>query len=104
MSDDDHVIQKGPFKGKRITFASTERIAGFAQISGEFMEEICDLMPGEYLISDESDLRDFTHMGSSDTSALWARITSYYGIEEIEVGSGRFVDIFSVIARRREAQ
>jgi len=104
MSDDDHVIRKGPFKGKKITFASTAQIEDLQQIANEFMEEIFDLLPGEYLISDESDLCDFTEMGSSDTSTIWAGITSHYGIKEFEVGSSRFVDIFTEIARRRKPQ
>lgn len=63
MSKDDKVLTRGPFKGKKITFASTERIEEFKEIASEFMREIFDLLPGEYLISDESDLHDFTEIG-----------------------------------------
>ncbi len=104
MSDDEGVITKGPFKGKTIKFASSDRIEQFAYISSEFMEEIFDLMPGEYLISDESDVSDFTDAGSSNTYAIWARIKDHYNIDELEVSSGRFVEIFSEIARRRNPQ
>ena len=71
MSKDDKVIARGRLKGKTITYASTERIEDFTRLSSEFMEQIFDLEPGEYLISDESDLLDFTDMGSSDTSVIW---------------------------------
>lgn len=101
---DDGVILRGRFKGKKITFASTERIDQFSKIAGEFMDEIFKLQPGDYAISDESDVRDFTEMGSSDTSALWIEIRARYGIEESDVASGRFVDIFAEIARRRNIQ
>jgi len=104
MSDDDGVISRGRFKGKTITFASTERIDQFSEIAGEFMDEIFELQPGDYVISDESDVRDFTEMGSSDTSALWLAIRARYGVEESDVGSGRFVAIFAEIARRRNIQ
>lgn len=104
MSNDDGVISRGRFKGKKITFASTERIEEFAQIASGFMEEIFELLPGDYIISDESDVSDFTGMESSDTSEIWKRISEVYGIEQSDVGSGRFVYIFAETARRRNIQ
>ena len=104
MSKGDGVMSRGRFKGKKITFASTERIEEYAQIASEFMEEIFELLPGDYAISDESDVRDFTEMGSSDTSEVWARINEVYGVPQSDVGSGRFVAIFAAIARRRNIQ
>ena len=104
MSKDDKIISRGPFKGKRITLASTDRIEELRPIANEFMEEIFDLLPGDYAISDESDLRDFTEMGSSDTAYVWNRIRVVYGLEFSDVGSGRLVDIFTEIARRRNLQ
>ena len=104
MSKGDGVMSRGRFKGKKITFASTERIEEYAQIASEFMEEIFELLPGDYAISDESDVRDFTEMGSSDTSEVWTRISEVYGVAQSDVGSGRFVDIFAAIARRRNIQ
>ena len=103
MSNDD-VISKDQFRDRKITFASTERIEAVAQIAGEFMEGIFELQPGEYVISDEADVRDFTEMASSDTSEIWTRIKGRYGIEESDVGSGRFPDIFAEVARRRNLQ
>jgi hypothetical protein len=101
---DERIISRGRFKGKKITFASTERIDQFTAIASEFMYEIFELQPGDYVISDESDIRDFTEMGSPDTSALWTEIKARYGIEKSDVGSGRFVDIFGEIALRRNIQ
>jgi hypothetical protein len=104
MSKDERVISTGPFKGNKITFASTVRIEEFTQIASEFMEEIFELQAGEYVISDESDVRDFTEMGSADTSEIWRRIKEIYGVERADVGSGRLVNIFIEIARRRSLQ
>jgi hypothetical protein len=101
MSKENSVISRGRFKGKKITFASTERIEKFALIATEFMEEIFDLLPGDYAISDESDIRDFTEMGSSDTSEIWTRIKEVYGIEQSDIGSSRFINIFAEITRRK---
>lgn len=104
MSKGDGRIPRGRLKGKKITFASTERSEEFARISSEFMEEMFELLPGEYALSDESDIRDFTEMGSSDTSEIWARVKERYGIDNADVGSGRLASIFAEIARRRSVQ
>lgn len=101
MSKGDGVVARGRFKGKKITFASTARVEQFAQIASEFMEDVFDVLPGQYAISDESDIRDFTEMGSSDTSDVWTRIKAVYGVDTSDVTSGRLVDIFAQIARRR---
>jgi hypothetical protein len=99
--DDDEIIKKGRFKGKRITFADSDRVEEFYDISAEFMEKIFELLPGEYLITDESDVADFTDAGSSDSSELWIRISEAFDIDRSELESGRFVNIFAEIARRR---
>ena len=104
MRKDDKTVMRGRFKAKKITFASTERIEEFARLANDFMGQVFDFLPGEYLISDESDLLDFTEIGSSDTSELWKRITEIYGISMADVGSERFVNIFAEIARRRNLQ
>jgi hypothetical protein len=104
MSKDEKVITRGLFKGKKVTYASTERIDEFIVLSSEFMEQVFDLEPGEYMISDESDLLDFTDMESSDASEIWKRITEIYGVSRDDVRSGRFVDIFAAITQRRNLQ
>lgn len=58
----------------------------------------------EYLIGDESDLLDFTEMGSSDTSEIWIRITEVYGVSLADVESERRVNVFAEITRRRNVQ
>jgi hypothetical protein len=50
------MIDRGPIKGRKITFASTERIEAYEGLAQKFMAEVPGLMPGEYLITDESDL------------------------------------------------
>jgi len=104
MSKDGKLIARGLFKGKKITFASTQRVAEFAQLADEFMEQIFELESGEYVISDESDVRDFTEMGSSDSVAIWKRIGEIYGVAGADVRSGRLVDILTEISRRRNLQ
>ena len=104
MSKDGKVITRGRFKGRKITYASTERVQEFAQLADDFMEQIFELESGEYVISDESDVLDFTEMGSSDTSEIWKRIDEIYGVTSADVRSGRLVDILTEITRRRSLQ
>jgi hypothetical protein len=61
-------------------------------------------LPGEYLITDESSLRDFTAFGSSETSLIWSNVTELYAIERADVPSERLVDIFAEIQARRNLQ
>ncbi|MGV3629171.1 MAG: hypothetical protein ACO1PN_15950 [Betaproteobacteria bacterium] len=104
MSKDDDVMSRGRLKGQKIAYAATDRVDEFRLIASEFMDEIFELMPGEYLISDESDVHDFTDFGSSDTSGIWERIKDVYGFKESAVDSSRLVDVFAEIARRRNLQ
>ena len=104
MSKDDKRITRGRFAGKKITFASTERIEEFRQLASDFMGQVFYFLPGEYVISDESDLRDFMELGSSDTSEIWKRITEIYGVSLADVDSDRLVSIFTEITRRRNLQ
>ena len=68
------------------------------------MERIVDLEPGEYLITDESDVLDFTEMGSSDTSEIWKRIGQICGFTSTDVPTGRLVDVLAEITRRSNLQ
>ena len=68
------------------------------------MLEIFDFLPGEYLITDESSLPDFTEMGSADTSPIWSLITERFAIERTDVASERLVDIFAEIQARKSVQ
>lgn len=94
-------FKRGPLKGKTITFASGDQVEEFRRLANDFMLEVFDFIPGEYLITDESSLRDFTEFGSSETSPIWSRITKLYAIGRADVPSERLVDIFAVINARR---
>lgn len=97
-------IKRGPHKGKRVTYASADRIEDFRKLADDFMMEVFDFLPSDYLITDESSLRDFTEFGSSDTSPTWLRITELYAIGKADVPSERLADIFAEIQRRRNVQ
>lgn len=73
-------------------------------VANDFMDEIFDLKPVDYAISDESDLRDFTDFGVSNTRPVWKRIKDSYAIDRVDVESERLVNIFLAIERRRHYQ
>jgi hypothetical protein len=94
-------IKRGPLKGKRITLADTDAVEDHRQLACDFMAEVFDFLPGDYLITDESTLRDFTDFGSDDTSSIWTRITDMYSVDKSDVPSEKLVDIFAAIRHRR---
>ena len=98
------IFKRGAFKGKKFELASTDRLEDFRGASADFMSKVFDFLPGDYLITDESSLRDFTDFASSDTSLIWGRITELYAIGKADVPSERLVDIFAVIQARRNIQ
>jgi hypothetical protein len=104
MSKRYKLIPAGAFKGKKITIAGTDRVDARREIANDFMTEVFELHPGEYAISDESDLGDFVHFEKSRVAELWSRIEGQYGITAADAGSERLVDIFDAIARRRLLQ
>ena len=73
-------IKRGRFKGKKVVFATSSRIDAIREFADEFMFEVFDFDAGEYLISDESILLDFTEIGSGDVSQIWQSISSRYGV------------------------
>lgn len=97
-------IKRGPLKGKRITLADTDAVEGHRQLASDFMAEVFDFLPQDYLITDESALRDFTNFGSGDTSSIWARISDRYTVDKSDAPSEKLVDIFAAIRRRRRIQ
>ncbi|MGQ0654878.1 MAG: hypothetical protein ACT4P4_21865 [Betaproteobacteria bacterium] len=56
------------------------------------------------LLTDESNLRDFTDYGSADTSPIWSRIAEIYMVNKSDAPSEKLVDIFAAIQRRRHFQ
>jgi hypothetical protein len=90
--------------GKRITFAPTDQVESFGVLVNDFMSSIFELEPGEHLITEESDLLDFTPLDSSATTEIWVRITELYGIARSDVSSERLIAILAAIQQKRRLQ
>ena len=87
-------------QSKKFEFASTHQIEELDEIANDFMFKLFELMPGEFVISDESKLTDFAEFGSSDTSSIWATINKVYGIDRSYVDSDYLVTLFREIQTR----
>jgi hypothetical protein len=65
--------------------------------------DLFEFEPSDYLITDDSTLRDLTFLGTSDTTPIWVRIEQLYGLTRLEAGSEHLLDIFAAIERDRAA-
>jgi hypothetical protein len=100
MNEDDNIIPSGPFKGKKIEFASTTGIDMFWEIAEEFMERIFHFAPGEYLITDESSLWDFTGVDDMEIPNMYEKIQEVYDLDVSDIPSGNLLEIFLRIHRK----
>lgn len=91
---DDRVIQSGRFKGKKIEMAPTSGLALVRDIAEDFMREIFEMEPEDYLMSDESRLRDFVDSDTTTLEAIHEKIRKAYGVDVSGIPQGNLVDIF----------
>ena len=101
MKDDSRIVSSGPFEGKKIEFAPTTGVDMFLKISDEFMKKIFDLAPGEYLISDESNLHDFIGVNEWDLTDILKKIRDVYDLDISEIESGNLLKIFKRIHKKK---
>ncbi len=101
ITEDNRIIPGGPFKGKKIKFAPTAGVDMFLDISEEFMKKIFDFQPGEYLITDESSLHDFTGLDEMELTDIQRKIQGGFDIDVSDIESGNLLEIFMRIHRRR---
>lgn len=73
----------------------------FLKISDEFMKKIFDLAPGEYLISDESSLYDFTGLDELDLTDIQKKIRDVYDLDISDIESGNLLDIFKRLHNKK---
>jgi hypothetical protein len=101
MKKQETVISRRPFKGKKIEFASTLGMDAFRDISEDFMKKVFGLDVGDYLITDESRLRDFVGIDETDLVDSHGKIRREYGLDVSQVLSGNLLAIFKRIHRKK---
>jgi hypothetical protein len=94
MKKDNKIIPSGPFKGKRIELAPTTGIDMFLESAEDFMRRIFGFEPGEYLITDESSLFDFTGVDEMGLSHIQKKIQTVYNLDVSDIESGNLLTIF----------
>ena len=94
MKKDNKIIPSGSFKGKRIELAPTTGIDIFLEIAEDFMRRIFGFEPGEYLITDETSLCDFTGVHEMGLSNIQKKIQVVYHLDVSDVASGNLLTIF----------
>ena len=100
LSEDSKIIPSGPFKGKKIEFAPTTGVDRFWDIAEDFMRRIFGFESGDYLITDESSLFDFTGVDEMEMVDIQKKIVAEYDLDVSDIQSGNLVEIFSQIHRR----
>src|SRR6266542_5685380 len=91
MTDDSRILRKGPFKGKRVDFASTGGIESFQEIAEDFMLNIFGFEPGDYLITDLSSLHDFAGVDDMEPRAMLTKIRDVYGLDVADLASANLL-------------
>ena len=100
MNEDDKIMTRGPFKGKRIEFAPTTRMDQFWEIAEDFMRQIFGFEPGQYLITDESSLFDFTGLDGMEITDLHKKLQDVYELDVSDIPSGNLLEIFTRMHHR----
>jgi len=98
MKNNSRIILSGPFKGKKIELAPTTGIDRLRSISEDFMTKVFGLEPGEYLISDESSLYDFTGLDEMELPDINNKIREIYNIDVSDIKSKNLLEIFRRIS------
>ena len=96
----DLVLRKGPFKGKRVEFASATEIETFANVAEDFMLNIFGFEAGHYLITDLSSLHDFVGVDDMKFVDILARIRDVYRLDVADLPSGNLLEIFKRLHER----
>jgi hypothetical protein len=99
--NNSRIIPSGPFKDKRIEFAPTTEIDRLRAISEDFMNKVFGLEPGEYLISDESSLHDFTGFDEMELPDIHNKILKTYNIDVSDIKSRNLLEIFKRISNSK---
>jgi hypothetical protein len=103
MKNNSRIVSKGPFKGKKIEFARTTGINEFRAISEDFVNRIFGLEPGEYLITDESSLYDFTGIDEMELPGIHKKIQEMYNVDVSDIKSRNLLEIFKRIRDSKSA-
>lgn len=73
----------------------------FWEVAEDFMRRVFDFEPGDYLISNESSLFDFTGVDEMELKDIQQKIREVYGVDVSDLASGNLLEIFARLHYRR---
>jgi hypothetical protein len=73
----------------------------FREVVEDFMKRIFDFEPGDYLISDESSLFDFTGVEDMTFWDIQQKIREVYDVDVSDLTSSNLLEIFARLHYRR---
>lgn len=88
---------------KKIVFASQERLSAVEELAPRFFAEVLEMDYWECLITDESDLRDFTGFGTDagpSVERMLDRLEAHYLVDARVIGSTRIVQLLEFLQSR----
>jgi hypothetical protein len=85
MAKSQHIIRSGPLKGKKVELAPTAGIEDCQDIADLFMSDIFDLEPGDYLITDESEITSTLIVRFSLKRGMSTAVSTEVRIQSVEV-------------------
>src|SRR5688572_40942 len=92
-----------PDSSKKFTLASQDRLARVEDLAPRFFREVLDLDYGECLITDESDLFDFTDVTGNheaEVAAMLDKLETHYLVDGHAANSTRVVDLLEFLQSR----
>lgn len=90
-------------KPKKIVLASQNRLSAVEELAPRFFAEVLEMDYWECLITDESDLRDFTEFGTDASPAverMLDRLEAHYLVDARVIGSTRIVQLLEFLQSR----
>ena len=88
----------------KIEMAEQDGVDFFHDIAIKFMSDVLDLDEGDYLISDESDLHDFTTGDAKYLSSVLNTIHELYGLDLTKSNDLYLVNIFRSIYHKNQPE
>jgi hypothetical protein len=90
-------------EGKHIEFAPQDRLSAVEELASRFFREVLEYEYEECLVSDESDLYDFTDAFGdrmAEVQVMLDRLEGHYLIDDRGAGSTRIVDLLEFLRDR----
>lgn len=101
MTDEEYIVPDWPLNGSKVELAAQTYVSVFEAIAEEFMRNVFEMEPEDYLITDESRLSDFVCFFDRDLAPVYRKIEDVYGLAEADLPSTNLHEIFGLIHKTK---